>query len=401
MDLQSGESGRAVAALRRLAGREPRDVEARVLLAHALSADGRPEEAVTPLQDARKIAPADPELAFALASQFLRVKQPDRAAAVFAEIVRQRPRAETHVLVGRTYRDYGQLDRAKVELRAALAQDPRVRRARYYLGMITLTERGRAGLEDAIALFRDELKIAPQDPPTHLELGMALVDVQRPREALPSLELAARSGPPDARILYYLGRAQLGADQVSAAVASLRQALELAVRHGARNAQLRVLHNQLAQALQRAGDTKDADVHFGEAARLSAEDSSDERARFLADTPGPEGPKTLPVLPLLDSSPLAALSAEERGPLKRRATAAVARAYLNLGVLYAQAERFARAAELIEKAAAVEPDFPRVQSSLGIAYFNAGRFDKAAGALARALAADGTDAGLRRMLALA
>ena len=165
-----------------------------------------------------------------------------------------------------------------------------------------------------------------------------------------------------------------------------------------------MLHNQLGQALQKAGDAREADVHFAEASRLSAEDTSGEReklARFLADTPEPEGPKAAPVLPLMDSSPLAALSAEEREALKRRATAAVARASLNLGVLHAQAERFARAAELIEKAAAVEPDFPRVQASLGIAYFNAGRFDKATGALGRALAADGGDAGLRRMLALA
>ena len=404
VDLEMGEGGRAALALQRLAGRDPRDVETRVLLAHALTADGRPEQAVAALQEARKVAPTDAELAFALASQYLRVKQPDRAADVFAEIVRVRPKAETHVLIGRTYRDYGELDRARVELEAALAQDPRARRARYYLGMITVAERGRAGLEDAVGLFREELKIAPQDPGTHLELGMALVDLQRPREALPSLELVARSGPPDARILYYLGRAQLGTDQASAAVGSLRQALDLTVRNKGTNAQLRVLHNQLGQALQKAGDGKEAEVHFAEASRLSEQDTSGEReklARFLADTPEPAGPKSAPVLPLIDSSPLAALSADERGALKRRASAAVARACLNLGVLHAQAERFARAAELLEKAAAAEPDFPRVQASLGIAYFNAGRFDKASGALARALAADGADLGLRRMLALA
>ena len=57
-------------------------------------------------------------------------------------------------------------------------------------------------------------------------------------------------------------------------------------------------------------------------------------------------------------------------------SAALARAYLNLGVMQAQAERFARAAEMFEKAAAVDPDFPQVQSSLGVAYFNARQFDE-------------------------
>ena len=65
----------------------------------------------------------------------------------------------------------------------------------------------------------------------------------------------------------------------------------------------------------------------------------------------------------------------------------MARAYLNLGVMKAQAERFSQAAEMFEKAAAVDPDFPQVQSSLGVAYFNARQFEKATGPLGRALAA--------------
>ena len=337
-----GEAGRAASALRRLAGRDPRDVETRVLLAHALTADGRPERG-------RGGAPGGPQGRPRRRGAGLRPREPippRRAAGARRGRVRgdrsrsaeggnARPRGP-HVPRLRAARP------GEGGARRGPRPGPaRARRARYYLGMITVAENGRAGLEDAIALFREELKISPDNPPTHLELGMALVDVQRPREALPSLELVARSGPPDARILYYLGRAQLGADQAPAAVASLRQALELAQRSKATNAQLRVLHNQLGQALQKAGDAREADAHFGEASRLSAEDTSGEReklARFLADTPEPEGPKAAPVLPLMDSSPLAALSADEREALKRRATAAVARASLNLGVFHAQAE---------------------------------------------------------------
>ena len=55
----------------------------------------------------------------------------------------------------------------------------------------------------------------------------------------------------------------------------------------------------------------------------------------------------------------------------------IARAYLNLGVMRAQAQRFAQAAQMFELAAKVDPDFPQVQSSLGVAYFNARQFDKA------------------------
>jgi tetratricopeptide (TPR) repeat protein len=233
---------------------------------------------------------------------------------------------------------------------------------------------------------------------------MALVDLQRPREALRSLELVARSGLADPRTLYYLGRAQLGSDQPSAAVASLRQALEVSVENKATNAQLRVLRNQLGQALQRAGKAEEAESQFAEAARLSAEDTSGERdklARFLSDAPEPDRPKSAPILPLIDSPALARLSADQRGELRRDAASAVARACLNIGILNAQAKRFAQAAALFENAVAVAPDFPGVQSSLGIAYFNAGAYDKAADALSRALGGGTTDPALRRMLALA
>lgn len=89
-----------------------------------------------------------------------------------------------------------------------------------------------------------------------------------------------------------------------------------------------------------------------------------------------------------------------RAGLERRVKAALAGAWLNLGVMQAKSERFAEAAELFEKAAAVDADFPQVQYSLGVAYFNARRYDKATGPLSRALA-ERPRPELKRMLATA
>jgi tetratricopeptide (TPR) repeat protein len=101
------------------------------------------------------------------------------------------------------------------------------------------------------------------------------------------------------------------------------------------------------------------------------------------------------------SSPLRELAAERRQELRVRAAAALARAYLNLGVMQAQGEHFTQAAELFGAAAEVDPDFPQVQYSLGVARYNAGQFEQATGPLTRALAANPESNALRSMLALA
>ena len=60
----------------------------------------------------------------------------------------------------------------------------------------------------------------------------------------------------------------------------------------------------------------------------------------------------------------------------------------------------ARPHRFFESAAALDPDFPRVQSALGVAYFNARRFQEATAALTKAVAQRPDDAGSKRMLAL-
>jgi tetratricopeptide (TPR) repeat protein len=377
----------------RLAAAESRTSEAREAFGRA----GRE------LQSAAASEARDLELAFALGSEYLALGEADAASALFARIATERPIAPTQVLVGRTYRDFGVYGRARAELLAALEKDPGVRRAHYYLGTVAVKEKGLGGLDEAIEHFAAELKIAPGDPLASLELGVALVESQRPAEALPALETAARAGPAQSRTLAYLGRAQLRLDRPVEAAATLERALALAREQGANAAALLPIHLQLGQALARLGRSDEAAVHFGESQRLSADGTVAEReqlARYMADSSDPEGARPA-ALSLQETAALRALPPERRRELKREAVSALARTYLNLGVLQAQAQQFARAAELFEQAAGVDPDFPQVQSSLGVAYFNARLFDKATAPLTRALAEHPGDAGLKRMLALA
>ena len=401
VDLQVGESAEAETILTRLAGRTPDDSGILRLLAQAQLANGQPAEALQTLEEARAADPSDAELTFTLAASYLRAGKADAAAPLFAAVKKARPGPETDVLIGRTYRDYGFYDRARASLERALKQDPRTRRAHYYIGTIAFMDETVVRLEEAVKEFRAELTLAPRDPATNLRLGMALFESQRPAEALPHLAIATESESAPAEAFYYLGRCQLALDKPADAVVSLRRALSL-LSPPADPGKVRSVHYQLALALRGAGQESEAAAHFDEAKQASARRDDDDRqrlAQYLADAPSAEAQGALRVVAL--ESPFASLAVEERTRIEQRVMTLIARTNLNLGVMHAQAQRFARAAECFEQAAAVDPTFPQVQYSLGVAYFNAKQFDKAAAPLARAFDLDPSNVEVRRMLSLA
>jgi tetratricopeptide (TPR) repeat protein len=403
VDLQMGDAATAIAILTRLVAANSRDGQNRRLLAEALLANGQAEEAVQELEETAHAIPDDPEIKYALASGYLLLKKVDAADRLFREVAEARPLPETYVLIGRTYRDAGQYDRARTALTTALRMNPRVRRAHYYLGTLAVMEEGVTRLPEAITEFQQELRLAPTDPTTNLRLGMALVEAQRDSEALPALEVAVRADPASADASYYLGRCQLALDRASSAVTSLRRALELAAAAPQTDdSRLRSIHYQLGVALQKAGAREDAATHFAEAQRFAAKRLATERdrlGRYLADAG--DANDVVQVAPLLDTSPFSGLTPQQRGDTERRTRTALARAYVNLGVMHAQKQRFARAAEFFEQAVGVDVDFPQAQYSLGVAYFNAQQYEKAVAPLAHALDADPASAIVRRMLAIA
>jgi Tfp pilus assembly protein PilF len=336
---------------------------------------------------------------FALASGYLRLKKLEAADALFHTIAAARPVAPTYVLIGRPYRDFAEYQRARAALRKALQMDPRVRRAHYYLGTITIMEEGYVRVDEAAAQFRAELALAPRDPVTHLRLGIVLEEAKRHADALPSLEIAAREPSAAVEAFEYLGRCQLALGRASEAVVTLQRALDAAAGTSLDASRIGRLHYQMATALRSLGREQEAAKHFATAERsseLRTDNTRERLARYLADTPEPSPAAATPASPLAPG-----LDVAERAAIRKQVSAMLARAYLNLGIVHARASRFARAASFFEGAAAADPNFPQVQYSLGVAYFNARQFDKAAAPLERAVAETGpTQADARRMLAL-
>jgi tetratricopeptide (TPR) repeat protein len=401
VQLQLGDTDEALRILSRLAGMDPHDTAVRRLLAQGYVSSGRPEAAVQELEEAHADAPGDLETAFALAGGYARMKKIEAAERLFEQVAAKRPIPQTYVLIGRTYRDAGVYDRAVRALRQALTMDPRVRRAHYYLGGIALMSEGVVRLDEAIGEFQQERALAPGDALNNLRLGMALVVARREREALPLLEVVARTARPAPEAVEYLGRAQLAAGDAAQAVTTLRRALELA-GPSADRARVGQIHYVLATALRQAGQAKEADAEFAEAQRLSAARATADRerlTRYMTDAGEAPGAGTLAAP--LDAPALDGTSTAERAALTRQVGGTLARTCLNLGVLQAQGQRFARAAAFFEQAAAIDPAYPRVQYSLGVAYFNGNDYARAAPALQRAIDAEPQNAEARRMLAMA
>lgn len=383
--LQVGDATAASATLARLPADGARDVETLRLTAKAHAASGRLEDAVRTLDDAAGRVADDPESAFLIAAEYLWLKRPEPAARLFARIAEARPIPQTHVLIGRAYRDAGEGERAAASLRKALAMDPAVRRAHYYLAMVTLADArlGRERYGQAIAELRAELALAPDDALASDQLGSALMDAERAAEALPAFETAVRA---DERHLYllHLGRCLLALDRPRDAVAALRRALDRAGQQNASDPELEAIHYQLGLGLRRLGQAPEAAPHLAEARRLSS---------ATASGPAHDG---LPP----ESSVLTEMARTDRDALRARVQSILARASFNLGLIALQSPASGDAASFLEQAARIDPAFPRVQSALGVAYFNSGRYTQATTALAAAVAQEPQDGGLRRMLAL-
>jgi tetratricopeptide (TPR) repeat protein len=402
--LELGEAAQAAATLNDHGNKDATDVGTVRLHVRALAMAGQEDHAVQRLDQAVGAASGDPEVAFVLATDYLWLRRVEAADRLLAQVVAYRPVAETHVLVGRAYRDMGEYDRARQQLQQALTKDPGVRRAHYYLGTLALTDpaAGVDRVETAIVEFREELRIENDDPLVLDQLGVALLEAGRPEEAVSTLERAARLEP---RATYFdhLGRAQLAVGRPAAAVESLRRALDLAGEYGEAYSELEVVHYRLGTALRTLGSVheQEASRHFAEARRLAAHWTDTTRRLTALETGPGGGSREAASLALsVETPPVAYGSPAKRRALEAHVRSGLARSYLNLGVIRMRLQQFAQAAELFEAASSVDPQFPGVQYALGVSRFNAGKFAQAFAPLAQAVAQDPGNPAPRRLLAM-
>lgn len=400
--VRRGDPAGALPWLRSLAARQPSDTVTRRLLAQVLMMEGRTGEAVQELEEALGLVPGDAETLFDLALIHLRTGDLEAADEAFGALVERKPGPATHVLIGRIFLDHSRYDRARRALRAALAADPKARRAHYYLGKIELAAAGYDGLIEAVDRFRSELATYSGDPLASLHLGIALTELRRCDEALPRLSFATENPKTALDAHRFLGKCHLAAGRSSDAKRTLALGLEK-VGPSTRLRQLESLHYQLGVALRRLGDDGAAE-HFAEAEELSSRLVDEERgdlSAFFDSTPAETASSGSVPLVTTAFPPLESLPAARRDALRLRLDRALARVYSNLATLLARGGRLERAVDLYVMAEERDPSLAGIHRRLGLSAFGAGRYEVAARALVRARSRAPEDPELRQTLALA
>jgi tetratricopeptide (TPR) repeat protein len=391
---RSGEFAKSEAILRSVLAKDEHQTAAKNLLGKILFLEGNYSAAAEQLQAALAES-SDTDVAYSLALTYLKLNKLQEAANVFDEMfVSLGSSAELHLLVGRAYREGGQLDLATGEFRKALALNPNVARAHAYLGTVYLLQRGDVAFTDARNEFEAEILRNPNDYSSHYNLGV--IHFKQHEFALAEQELAKAiqllPDGPDA--YFYVGQARLEGGKSKDAVPQFEKAIQL---YGSATKAAQPAHEALSKALENLGRHAEAQRELetardlgrlegepqGQADGLPAKSSSGNEMRSM----------------LMQAAPTAKTPDVPREYVAGLQEA-LGNAYHNLGVIHAQRGAYPEAAHLFAEAAKWSPGIKALDRNWGIASFRANQYEMAVGPLDRYVRANPQDLNTRQMLAL-
>jgi tetratricopeptide (TPR) repeat protein len=190
------------------------------------------------------------------------------AIGEFRQALDLNPRlVQVRFFLAHLYLDLGRADRAREELRAALAQTPG---NPDFLALLGESERRLKNPGGAIEVTRQALKADPTFAPARYYLGRALLDAGQRDEAIKELEQVVRGATPVADAYLVLGGAYVDAGRVPEAIETLSQGLRVEPAKPE-------LHIALARAYRAKGllEKADAQLTLGRPKRATLSDSSD------------------------------------------------------------------------------------------------------------------------------
>lgn len=190
------------------------------------------------------------------------------ALKYFTQALAREPQASSiHYQLAMVYRGLGDPAHMQEQLRARgdvepTIQDPLLDEIKVLKqGKSGLLDRGTAAMRekrfaDAVAVYRQIVRLDPSDPIIYKYLGIALARSGKPDEALKEYAHSLQLDPSNASVHYNIGVLLIEARKEDQAIAHFQQAIQL-------DPGLVTAHFQLANLLMRKGEDADAEREYG------------------------------------------------------------------------------------------------------------------------------------------
>ena len=388
----SGDLPKAKGAAENVLTLEPGNAKAHLELGVVLSQMGEDAAATSQLEAAVAI---DPNFAngYALAKEYLKRKDPEHAAKIFAEMqagLGDSP--ELHMEFGSAYAAMGYPERGIPEFEKALAKNENIRGGHYSLGAAYLLGLGNVMQDKAQAEFQKELKNYPDDPLSLYQLGSIEFNRHQLNAAERDLIRAGKLDERNPDTFLLLGQIYNETGRTPDAEAALRKSISLTTDVSKNNYQVQRAHYLLARILMQSGRGEEAKREMQTANELQKQSTA--AMQGLASAPDEAGSPSLPKLSL----PLDPGKKSEADAFEQKIRGAVADSYNNLGAMAANAGDFAPALRYFQEAAKWNQSLEGLDCNWGRAAFSVRDYQQAMGPLGRCIEEHPDDTWVRAAL---
>lgn len=256
--IQNKEYKKAIDLLNAEIKRSPDMEEAHYYLGLALWEDGRREDAINALKQARQFASKNPEYIYTLGNFYLQQKNYTEAKAIFNEGLKQKNKANFLLGLGLTYVAQDSVDKGLEYLLQAREADPnnsKIYRSigdayakqkvlslaidnytkaveiepgwlevHFTMGKMLFRERR---VNEALAAYKKAVEIDPNNPEANYEVGNLYFLAKRPAEALPYFETYVKLQPDAFKGQFMLAKALYAARRLPEAITSAERAASI------------------------------------------------------------------------------------------------------------------------------------------------------------------------------
>jgi Tfp pilus assembly protein PilF len=222
--LKQEDHARALSLFARVVEIDPQHLQARQLLALCRAYVGQLAPAIQDLETLRAAAPRDENILFLLGFVYLKNHDSEKEKAVFQQMFDAVGPVRAQFLLGKANFEAILLPQAEESFLEVLRLDPNFPGAHLELGKVYISLRQN---DDAIRELELALKSNPGDGDASYFLGSLLVQESREAEGIPYLERATKLKPDFWAPYFYLGKARFRVGQPAEAVVPLQRAAAL------------------------------------------------------------------------------------------------------------------------------------------------------------------------------